>query len=494
MRRNRAETVAALVGVAAVAAAAAMAVAAAAYWTNAGVGTSSTGVSTLPVPTFTKTAAEGGAVQLEWTAAKPPGSGAVEYYVKGEGGSPGNGCPTAGSPSTATGCTETGVSIGTHTYTVTAIWRSWTSTSEAKKVTVTSGPATHLVLAASRTELGAGETANLTITVRDAANNTVTSFTGAHNLVFEGASAAPSGTKPTVSSEAGATNAFGEATTIKFSEGVATVGGATNGQLTLYRVEEAHLKVREGALSNEGALVAMKVNAGPFRSFRVLPVLAEPQSGAAFEVKLTAWDEWHNVLTGYVRTHKLRYEGALNSPSGKAPEYSPVSEPSFVGGEATVSGFHFYDAAANTLKVLEETTSHEGSGVVGVKPVAAKRWAWIKATVTEGSIVPPCLFTCETTSIGHRQFFRAQAGVTDEWGNVVSNLGSVSMARVTRSSGNGRLSGNLKIEIPAAGRAESSPAAVFEYRSPGGGTNEALLHLTTESGLAFTEATANVKY
>ncbi len=219
--------------------------AAAAYWVAAGTGTSLAGVSDLPSPTLTATAG-GETVQLEWTAVTPPGSGAVTYYVTGEGGTPGTGCPTAGAPTTVTSCTETGVSIGVHTYEITAVWRSWTSASEKQSVTVTSGPATHLVLAASKTELVAGEAANLTVTAKDAANRTVTSYTGSHSLLFEGASAAPSGTQPSVSSETGVAVAFGEATAVKFTAGVATVEGANNGQLKLYKPEEAHLKVKAG--------------------------------------------------------------------------------------------------------------------------------------------------------------------------------------------------------------------------------------------------------
>jgi len=492
--RVRSTTLAAFVGVTLAAASAFLAVSSAAYWTSSGTGTSSAGVSALGVPIL-KATPGAAKVQLEWTAVTPPGSGAVEYYVTGEGGTPGIGCPAVGSPSPATSCTETGVSLGVHTYKVTAVWRSWTSTSEAQSVTVSSGAATHFVLAASRSELNAGETATLTVTAKDASNKTVTSYTGSHNLVFEGASAAPSGAKPTVSSEAGTAKAFGEATAITFSEGTATVKGAANGQLTLYRAEEAHLKVKEGELSNEGALVAIKVTAGAFKSFRVLTVPAEPVAGAAFEVKLAAWDEWHNVLTGYARTHKLVYSGAGSSPSGKAPEYAPATEPAFVGGEATVAGFHFYAAGANTLKVLEETTAHEGSATIAVKPGAAKRWAWSQAAVTAGSISSPtCLFTCETTNIGNRQFFQAQASVTDEWANVVSNLGAGTRARVTKTGGRGALLASTNIEIPGAGLAESAPVPLFEYRSPRFGAGEATLHLATEAGLALTEATANVTY
>lgn len=494
MRRMRPRPMSVLGGAALALAVASLTVTAAAYWAAAGTGTSLAGVSAFETPAL-KAVAGGESVQLEWSAVTPPGSGAVSYYVTGEGGTPGSGCPTAGSPTSVTSCTEAGASIGAHTYEVTAVWRSWTSTSEKQSVTVTSGPATHLVLAASKAEVAAGEAANLTVTAKDAANRTVTSYTGSHSLIFEGASAAPSGTKPSVSSETGTAVAFGEATATKFSAGVAAVEGSNNGQLKLYRPEEAHLKVKAGELSNEGALVAIKVTVGAFKSFHVASVTAEPEAGAAFEVKLTAWDEWHNVITTYVRTHKLKYEGALGSPSGKAPTYSATTEPVFAGGEATVTGFHFYHAAANTLKVVEETTAREGSAAITVKTGPAKRWAWAHAVVTAGSISSAtCLFTCETTSIGNSQQFKAQVSVTDEWGNVVSNLGAGTTAKVAKAGGAGTLAANTKIAIPAAGLAESAAATPFEYTSPAKGTNETVLHLTTEKGTALTEATATVKY
>ena len=80
-----------------------------------------------------------------------------------------SGGPSSSSPSTATSCTDTGVSIGAHEYTVTAAWRTWTTTSPAKMVTVTFGPATHFQITAASTTPTAGETDNLTIIAKDAA-------------------------------------------------------------------------------------------------------------------------------------------------------------------------------------------------------------------------------------------------------------------------------------------------------------------------------------
>ena len=54
-------------------------------------------------------------------------------------------------------------------------------------MTVAYGPATHLLLEAASTTPTAGEADNLTITAKDASNNTVGTYSGAHSLIFEGA-------------------------------------------------------------------------------------------------------------------------------------------------------------------------------------------------------------------------------------------------------------------------------------------------------------------
>ena len=176
-------------------------------WSGAGTGTSLAGITTFDASRALKATPGGEAVTLEWGAVTPPGSGAVDYYVTGEGGTPGTGCPMAATPSTLTSGTDTGVSIGADTYQVTAVWRSWTSTSEAKSVTVTSGPATHLVLATQNGTRGGRSSDH----DRDGQGRRQPHRHLLHRLAqsrFEGAAAAPSGTKPSVSNETGTAVAF----------------------------------------------------------------------------------------------------------------------------------------------------------------------------------------------------------------------------------------------------------------------------------------------
>jgi hypothetical protein len=461
---------------------------ASAFWPGGSEGSGLVILASLSATSITSATPGGETVSLSWSAVTPPGSGTIEYYVTRDGGSPSAACPSKASPSTVTSCTDTGVAVATHEYTVTARWRGWTATSAAQSVTVASGPATQLVLEAASTKPAAGESDDLTVTAKDAGNRIVTSFTGAHTLTFEGASEAPSGTKPVVIAASGAEKAFGEGTELTFSEGRSQVASGKNGVLKLYKVEEAHLKVKEGSINN-GTSLAITVSPGAFKSFSASPSVAEPEAGASFELKLKAWDEWHNTITTYARTNKLHYEGAESSPSGKAPEYSATTEPTFSAGEASVTGFKLYKATATTLKVKEESTGHEGSAALTVKPAAAKRLAWTAAKASAGTLSSPCLFTCEDASLGNKQTFEAFVSVTDEYGNIRTGLGAGHAIGLTTTAGT--LSAS-ELTIASAGNATST--AAFTFTSPKTGTSIATITATSKSGTTYTEAKAEMHY
>src|SRR5205807_2116290 len=138
-----------------------------AYFTTTGVGTAAGSVTTLGAPTISAATPGAGAVSLAWTAVTPPGSGTVTYYVTRDGGVPGGNCPSSSSPSSVTSCTDGGVTIATHHYAVTAVWRASKATSPAPTVQVTLAPATHLLLSAATTTPTAAAGDNLTITAQD---------------------------------------------------------------------------------------------------------------------------------------------------------------------------------------------------------------------------------------------------------------------------------------------------------------------------------------
>ena len=306
-----------------------------AYWSNAGEVNASANLATLSAPTISGAAPGAGTVALTWSAVTPPAGGTVEYYVTRDGGAPSGGCPSSGSPSTATSCTDTGVSVGAHEYTVTAVWRTWTATSTAKSVTVTFGPATHFQIGAASTTPTAGETDNLTITAKDASNNTVTTYAGAKTLTFSEPASSPSGKAPSYPA------------TVTFTT------GAGPAAIKLYDAQTTTVKATEGTL--EGTSPSLTVKAAATKKLTV-PTPSEQEAGIAFNVTLTATDEYGNLTTSYTGAKTLTWSGPASSPSGQAPEYpTTATSVTFTEGVGTASQVTLYDAQNTTLKAKEGT-------------------------------------------------------------------------------------------------------------------------------------------
>jgi hypothetical protein len=222
-----------------------------AFFSTTGSGYATATLGTLNAPTPTPTAGAG-TVALSWPTVSPPtGSDTVTYYVRRDGANAGGNCATQASPSTATSCTDTGLSAGTYDYRVTAIWRSWSATSSSTAVTLASGALDHFSLTAATATPTAGAADNLTITARDSAGNTVTAYGGDQTLTFSGAGTIGAN-QPTVTSKTGTAVAFGTAETITFTNGVATVSASSNGVMTLYKAETASVTVSDG--THTGAL------------------------------------------------------------------------------------------------------------------------------------------------------------------------------------------------------------------------------------------------
>ena len=99
-----------------------------AYWSSSGSGSGSGSAGTLDAPTLNGSPGAG-TVSLSWSPVSPPGVGAVTYYVTRNGGFPSGNCPPSSAPTSVLACTDSGLAAGTYSYTVTAVWRTWTATS-----------------------------------------------------------------------------------------------------------------------------------------------------------------------------------------------------------------------------------------------------------------------------------------------------------------------------------------------------------------------------
>ncbi len=122
---------------------------ASAYWTAPGTGMGQVKVATLGAPTGVTVSSFGADVTVRWSAAAQA-YGPVDGFLvtRYAGATPSNACGTvpgsAGTylAATATSCVDSGVADGTYTYTVTAIYLSWTARSSPSSADSVNGDET----------------------------------------------------------------------------------------------------------------------------------------------------------------------------------------------------------------------------------------------------------------------------------------------------------------------------------------------------------------
>jgi hypothetical protein len=337
--------------------AAALAVAgnAAAHWDVAGAGAGSGRVASLDASSASGNPG-GGTATLTWTAVTPPGTGGVAYYVRRDGGQPSGDCPNASAPAAVLGCTDTGLAMGDHTYTVTAIWRSWTSTSAPLTVTLTWGVVDHYVMTAGLTTIRAGQDSTTAIKAVDVDGNTVTDYQGARCLTFSGPGDSPNGTRPLYP---GAGSCPAGESSVWFSAGIALA------HFTLYRAGSATLDVADDSGHTGGSGLALTVTPASIASFTV-PTPGTQTAGVQFSVAVTAHDPYGNVATSYVGSNCLTFSGPGNSPNGTPPTYpaqggcATGSSVVFNAGTATVP-MTLYNPASTVLTVTDVPSGAHGS-------------------------------------------------------------------------------------------------------------------------------------
>lgn len=342
-----------------------------AYFSTTGAGDATASVAKFSAPTISSALpAVGGTVALTWTAVTAPDTGTVTYAVIRDGGEPAGNCPTVSSRGTGVTCTDSGLTVGTHTYTVTAKWRTWNSTSGSSQAKVTVGAATHFTIGAASATPGAGVADNLTITALDENNSTVTTYAGSHSLTFSGASSSPGGNAPTVANSSGTAIAFGSSTAIGFTAGIATVVSSTkNGVMKLYKAGTASVSVSDGSIKSEVDL-AVTVASGAASKITLGAASITPTAGAADNLTTTALDAYGNVATTYAGSRSLTFSTASASPSGEIPTITDSSGAAtafgnptaivFTAGVASVSGssngaMKLYMSGSTSLKVSDGT-------------------------------------------------------------------------------------------------------------------------------------------
>jgi hypothetical protein len=368
-----------------------------AYFSSVGSGSASAAVTKLTAPTISAaTPAAGGTVTLTWGAVTPPGAGTVTYYVTRDGGNPAGTCPTKAAPTTALTCKDSGLSVGEHTYSVTALWTTWTAVGGSKTANVTVGEATKFTIAASTTTPAAGGSVNLTITAKDANGSTVTTYTGSHSLIFSGASASPAGNVPTVVNSSGTAVAFGSATALTFTAGVATVSASKNGVLKIYKAGAANVAASEASVTTPTPL-ALTVSPLAASKFALSAASATPGAGIADNLTIAAQDTYGNADTSYAGSHSLIFSGASASPSGSIPTVTDgggadigfgaataieFSAGMAIGGEGLGGAMKLPKSGSTSVKATEGTITTPTAVTVTVSPGAATKLVLTSSTLT----------------------------------------------------------------------------------------------------------------
>ncbi len=389
--------------------------------------------------------------------------------------------PNGQAPEYPTSATAVTFTAGVGTASALKLYDAQSATLKAKEGTIEGTSAAFTVKAASASsfslptpaEQTAGTAFNETVTAWDSWHNTAKSYAGAKTLAFSEPSSSPSGKAPVYPA------------TVTFTSGAGTAS------IKLYDAQTTTLKITEGAI--EGTSAAFTVKAAATKKFSV-PTPVEQEAGVAFNVTLTATDEYGNLAKSYTGAKTIAWSGPANSPNATAPEYpTAATAVTFTEGVGTASSLKLSDAQSTTLKAKEGTTVEGTTGSFTVAAAEPERFAWAGATVTAGKLeAGTCPFACVSTSIGASKKFKAHASITDAYANIVSNIGATNKAKVEQTSGAGTLTNASGLTIPASGLAEST--TIFEYTSPASGTSEAVLKLKSEEGTAYTEAEAHVKY
>jgi hypothetical protein len=365
-----------------------------AYFTTTGAGASNPAVvSAIAKPTITTaTPATGGTVALTWGAVTAPGSGTVTYTVSRNGEKAGGTCSTT---LTAVTCTDSGLEPGAYNYVVIAKWRSWTASSSAKAATVTVGPIDRFVLGAASLTPTAGAADNLTITAKDAKGGTVTTYAGSHNITFSGASTGPNGTVPTVADSSGTATAFGTATALTFTAGVASVSSTANGVMKLYKSGATAIAASDGSTATATPL-EVTVAAAAAAKFVPTAVNPTPTAGEADNLTITAIDTYGNLATAYAGSKSLTFSSAATigtskptvaNSSGTATAFGTATAITFTAGVATVSSskngaMTLYKAESPSISVTDGTVTTATPLAVTVAPAAAAKFALTAATTT----------------------------------------------------------------------------------------------------------------
>ncbi|WP_205749457.1 invasin domain 3-containing protein [Aquirufa rosea] len=269
----------------------------------------------------------------------------------------------------------------------------------AGPVNINPGVLSRIIITGSSTQV-AGASQTITLTAKDSGGNTITSYTGAKNITFTGATSTTSPVNnPTVASVA-----FGTSTSLNFSNGVATAS------MNLFKVENAVITATDGSITSTGTdRLSVAVNPGAFDTFTL--ALANTQaSGVAFTGTntLTAKDAYGNIVTGF--------NAATNNVTVTSTLTGTISGLS--GTNKLTDANDFVNGVANLTSLGMKFAGTAGTGTFTFTPATGTAVTSSNVTITSGAATRLVITGTSTQTAGVAQTITITA--KDDEGNIVT--------------------------------------------------------------------------
>ncbi len=378
------------------------------YFGLGGNGSAHASVATLNPPTNVVAAFSNPAqrtVDVSWnTPAEPDGIVVSGYYVtRYLGTTPSPACGTSPTDLTTTlSCQDMNLASDSYTYSVTAVFRTWSSGATSTNVTVPAPVLTSLELDVITPTPTAGTNTSLGIVAYDQYGSVFSAYNGPECLSFSGPGAAPDGRVPTFTN-AGACSG---GNVVDFANGVGTAN------LTLFDAQTTTLNVTDIASSVLGS-TTLSVAPGTLQLLSVSPESPTPVAGTPFATDLTALDQYGNVDSNYSGAQCVAFSGPTASPDGDLPTY-PSS-----GTCATGSAVNFAAGVASGVNAPNITLFDAVGGVLSARDVPTGANGFAGLTVSPGVLKTFALGSTPIQVAGTT--FPVSVTALDEYGNTDSN-------------------------------------------------------------------------
>jgi len=252
----------------------------------------------------------------------------------------------------------------------------------ARSLNLTVGPAAldSFTLAPSDTSPVAGNAITVGLTALDQYQNIDTNYTGSQCVALSGTYNAPDGTGAGVPGPGSCTSGGSQ---VNFVAGIAS--GVNPPSITLADSEPVDLMATDVPSGHFGS-TTINVTPGLLHTFAVVPDSTTETAGTAFNVRLTALDEYQNVDTNFTGAQCVTFSGPDHAPNAAILKY-PVPRRACATGSSAVT---FASGYLDGPKILSVTMFDAETANLSATLTTATQTGSVKMTGESPRTRPPC--------------------------------------------------------------------------------------------------------